>query len=218
MGFLETIRLSLYNNAITNNTIIAVLFADCVLSLYEYIVYRCVSKKGLYNNSFNQVVVLIPFFISTIVLCLQSNAVITLGTIGALAIIRFRTAIKDPTDMLYLLWSIQNGIMTGCQLYKIAIATSAVVTIVLVIFKFTPLMHKKYTLVIKSTLSADDNLMKIIKDNTRCFTVKARNFKQEDNAVDYFIELDTKDINKLIKSLSTNDQFKKYSILENDGD
>ena len=96
--------------------IASVLLVVLVLALYEFVVYRVVSHRAFYNKSFNICIVVLPFFIATIVMCLQSNIVITLGTIGALAILRFRTAVKDPVDMLYLLWSVHIGIVCGCQL------------------------------------------------------------------------------------------------------
>ena len=103
--------------------------------MYEFIVYRLVSHRAFYNRSFNISVTVLPFFIATIILCLQSNLVITLGTIGALAIIRYRTAVKDPVDMLYILWSIHIGIVCGCQLYEVAVLTSLLVTIILLILE-----------------------------------------------------------------------------------
>jgi ABC-type spermidine/putrescine transport system permease subunit II len=102
-----------------------------LLPVYEFVIYRVVSHRAFYNRSFHISIAVIPFFISTIILCLQSNIVITLGTIGALAIVRFRTAVKDPVDMIYILWSIHTGIICGCQLYEVAVLTSLLVTIVL---------------------------------------------------------------------------------------
>ena len=92
------------NESITTVTIVSVLLMVLFLAVYEFLVYRFVSHRSFYNKSFNITIAILPFFISTIILCLQSNIIITLGTIGALAIIRFRTAIKDPVDMLYLLF------------------------------------------------------------------------------------------------------------------
>ena len=84
-------------------TILSVLIVVLLLSIYEFIIYRFVSHRTFYNKSFNISLAIIPFFIATIILCLQSNLVITLGTIGALAIIRYRTVVKDPIDMVYIL-------------------------------------------------------------------------------------------------------------------
>ena len=85
-------------------------FLLLLLSFYEYNVYKKLSHRACYSKAFHTGITMIPFFISTIILCLQSNLIITLGTIGALAIIRFRTAVKDPIDMIYILWAIHIGI------------------------------------------------------------------------------------------------------------
>jgi hypothetical protein len=88
-----------------------------ILSAYIFLIYRFVSKKSFYSKQFNLTLAIIPFFIATIIMTLQSNLIITLGTIGALAIIRFRTAIKDPMDMVYLLWAVHIGITCGAGQY-----------------------------------------------------------------------------------------------------
>lgn len=106
IGIFENIINNYSNASISTVTIISVLVMVLLLSVYEFIIYRFVSHRSFYNKSFNITIAILPFFISTIILCLQSNIIITLGTIGALAIIRFRTAVKDPVDMLYLLWSV----------------------------------------------------------------------------------------------------------------
>ena len=129
----ENIINSYSNESITTVTIISVLMMVLFLSIYEFLIYRFVSHRSFYNKSFNITIAILPFFISTIILCLQSNIIITLGTIGALAIIRFRTAIKDPVDMLYLLWSVYIGIICGCQLFEVGVLTSILVTVVLVV-------------------------------------------------------------------------------------
>ena len=94
------------NESVTTVTIISVLLMVLFLAVYEFLVYRFVSHRTFYNKSFNISLAIIPFFIATIILCLQSNLVITLGTIGALAIIRYRTVVKDPIDMVYILFSL----------------------------------------------------------------------------------------------------------------
>ncbi len=120
-NILENLISTYSNESITTTTIVSMLAMVLFLAVYEFIVYRFVSHRSFYNKSFNIAVAILPFFISAIILCLQSNVVITLGTIGALAIIRFRTAVKDPVDMLYLLWSVFIGIICGGQLYEVGI-------------------------------------------------------------------------------------------------
>ena len=116
----QNIGLVYENSPISALTILTVIAMVMILSVYEFVVYRFISHRSFYNKSFNITIAVIPFFIATIIMCLQSNIVITLGTIGALAIIRFRTAVKDPVDMVYLLWAVHTGIVCGCQLFPVA--------------------------------------------------------------------------------------------------
>lgn len=86
---LNQIMASFQNQEITTSKLLAVLVVVGMLALYEFLVYQMILHRALYNKAFNISVAILPFFIATIILCLQSNLVITLGTIGALAIIRF---------------------------------------------------------------------------------------------------------------------------------
>lgn len=215
-NILENITNSFTSNAITTSVIVSVLIMTLILSVYEFIVYRFVSHRSFYNKSFNISVAILPFFISMIILCLQSNIVITLGTIGALAIIRFRTAVKDPVDMVYLLWSVFVGIVCGCQLYGVGAITSMFVTIVLIILDHINLGRKPYVLLIHSDDEVESEIEKVLKEKNINYKIKSRNYTSKGH--DYVIELIYKEIKELSKILSNNKNITKYSIIEYDAD
>jgi len=194
------------------NLLLAVLIITSLLSLYEFLIYSLVSKRSVYNRSFNIAIVIIPYFISTIILCLQSNMVITLGTIGALAIIRFRTAIKDPVDMIYLLWSIHTGIMTGCQLFLIGIVTSVAVTIVLIVFTNYSIFLKNnnYTLVVRTE---DSNSFIVLLKNKNFKNVKIVSKSKTDKGMNYVVYFRANNIIEIENVLNENKEILKYSIL-----
>lgn len=172
--------MNVYNNPALHITVImSVLLMVLALCIYEFVVYKLVSHRAFYNRSFNICIAILPFFISTIIMCLQSNIVITLGTIGALAIIRFRTAIKDPVDMLYLLWSIQIGITCGCQLYEVAVLTSLMVTIVFLVLENISFGRKPFVLVFHCLKGTEDEVLQRVKEHTKRYRVKSRNYTQE---------------------------------------
>lgn len=205
-----------YKSPIINSTVIlSVLLMVLVLCAYEFVVYRLVSHRAFYNRSFNICISVLPFFISTIILCLQSNIVITLGTIGALAIIRFRTAIKDPVDMLYLLWSIHTGIICGCQLYEIAVLTSIFVTVVLLIMENVSLGKKPYILVFQCPADKDEEAIRIIRTQTKKYRVKSRNYTGVE--MNYVLELSVKDTGALMEAMREIG-IEKFSIIEYDSD
>ena len=204
------------NESITTLTIMSVLTMVLFLAVYEFLVYRFISHRSFYNKSLNITIAILPFFVSTIILCLQSNVVITLGTIGALAIIRFRTAIKDPVDMLYLLWSVYIGIICGCQLFEVGVLTSILVTIVLVVLDNINFGRKPFILILHSNEDIESELIDSFKNKKISNKFKSRNYTNK--GYDYAIELRTKDIEGLKSELSNNKNVSKYSIIEYDAD
>lgn len=197
-------------------TIIAVLLVVLVMSTYVFLVYRFVTHRSIYNRQFHMAILVIPFFIAMIVMALQSNIVITLGTIGALAIIRFRTAIKDTTDMVYLLWSVFIGITCGCQLYESCILTSLLVTAILVVLNLfgEKLLKNPFIMVINATEDIEDELDSVIKNNVKIYRLKSRNYTA--TGVDYVYELSLKQPHKLANEIHELNKVSKFSLLEYD--
>lgn len=204
------------NESVTTATIVSVLIMVLVLAVYEFFVYRFVSHRSFYNKSFNITITVLPFFIATIILCLQSNIIITLGTIGALAIIRFRTAVKDPVDMLYLLWSVYIGIVCGCQLFEVGVLTSVLVTIILLLLDHISFGRNPYILILHSEDNIEKDLEEILKAKKISHKFKSRNYTSK--GYDYAIEFTSKDIEGFQKELENNKKVSKYSIIEYDAD
>lgn len=212
---IENIINSYESSQLAGATIMSVLLMVLILCIYEFFVYRCVSHRAFYNKSFNICIAILPFFISTIILCLQSNIVITLGTIGALAIIRFRTAVKDPVDMLYLLWSVHIGITCGCQLYEVAVLTSLVVTVVLLVMENLTIGKKPYILVFHCTIEQEKDVFEAIECVTKRFRVKSRNYTTK--GMNCVVELSVKKTEDLVRKL-TETGVEKFSVIEYDSD
>ena len=205
-----------YNNpALYTSTILSVLGMTLVLSLLEFLVYRTVSQRKFYDKAFNICLAIIPFFISTIILSLQSNIVITLGTIGALAIIRFRTAIKNPVDMLYVLWSVHIGITCGCQLYELAVATFILVTILLIIFEYVKVGKTSFVLVFHYDKEDETQVEQILRDECKKYRIKSKNYSS--SGIDYVIDMTIKDTAPIAAKLRELG-VEKFSIIEYDNE
>ena len=216
MQIFENIINAYANESISTSTILSVLLMVAILAIYEFLIYRMVSHRSFYNKSFNITTAILPFFISAIILCLQSNIVITLGTIGALAIIRFRTSVKDPVDMLYLLWSVFIGIICGCQLFEVGVLTSVAVTIMLIALEHINFGRKSFVLIVRSTEDVEGYLNRVFKEKKISNKFKSRNYTSK--GFDYAIELTYKNIQELNAELSKNERISKYSIIEYDAD
>ncbi len=203
------------HSALSKSSIISVLAMVLVLSLLEYAVYRLVSHRAFYSKSFNITLAILPFFIATIIMSLQTNLVITLGTIGALAIIRFRTAIKNPVDMIYILWSIHIGITCGCQLFELAVSTFVIVTILLFVFERVNLGKKPYVLVFHADSLKESEVKDILTATTKSFKIKSRNFTPK--GTDYVVDISLDDTDALAQALKDKN-IEKFSIIEYDSD
>ncbi|MBR5564994.1 MAG: DUF4956 domain-containing protein [Roseburia sp.] len=212
---IENIINSYENPQLGTAVILSVLLMALVLCIYEFIVYRVVSHRAFYNKSFNICIAVLPLFIATIILCLQSNIVITLGTIGALAIIRFRTAIKDPVDMLYLLWSVHIGITCGCQLYEVSVLTSLLVTVVLLIMENWGIGKKPFILVFHCATEQENAVLETLKTVTKSYRVKSRNYTSK--GMNCVVELSVKKTEELANKL-TEIGVEKFSVIEYDSD
>lgn len=211
----ENLSNSYSNPLLGTKVILLVLFMVLILSVYEYVVYRLVSHRAFYNKAFHICIAVLPFFISTIILSLQSNLVITLGTIGALAILRFRTAVKDPVDMLYLLWSVHIGITCGCQLYEVAVLTSIAVTIVLICLEHINIGKMPFVLVLHCAPEKEAGVLESVGECTKKYRVKSRNYTGK--GMDLVIELSVRNPENLSESIREAGA-EKFSIIQYDSD
>lgn len=213
---INTIISRIGNDVGSVGEILSMLLMVTIMAFYEFIVYRLISHKSMYNKSFHISILVIPYFIGAIVMALQSNLVITLGTIGALAIIRYRTAVKDPVDMMYILWSIFVGIACGCQLYELCILTSLVVTIVLLLVNILSgrIFRNPYVLVLNCLEEKESELNSLIKENSKSYRIKSRNYTSA--GIDYVYEIDTKNVEMITNGIRKLDNVKKFSLIEYD--
>ena len=212
MGIIEELVNNFSSSDLNLITILSVLFVTLILSFYCYFVSHFVSHRAFYNKSFNIGIAILPFFISTLVLCLETNALIALSALGALSVIRYRTAIKDPVDMIYILWSIYIGILCGSKLYEVAIVTSLMVTLILLILEKITIAKRPYILVIHAKEDVNLNISSI----TKKYRVKSRNYTS--SGVDYTIEISLNNKENLIKLLKDTKEIERFSLIEYDSE
>ena len=113
------------------------LIVTLFLSLWIFIIYRKYVQNEFYSKNFNISLALIPTITTSIILAMQSNLVISLGMVGALSIVRYRTALKNPLDLFFMFWAISVGIVCGAGQYVLATLMSLLVTILFfILFQF----------------------------------------------------------------------------------
>lgn len=188
-----------------------------LIGAYIFAAYRFVNKKAFYNKSFNTSLLALTLITAAIILTIQSNIVVSLGMVGALSIVRFRTAIKDPMDLVFLFWAIGVGIMCGAGSFVIALITSAMVTIGILMAEWLPVAKAPQILLVNSTDCKNENaILKNVGKYCSLYKVKARNLTKDH--LDMAIEVRVKNEGELVSSLIELENVVSASLVSHDGE
>lgn len=203
---------------ISTSHIIMTLCMTCVIALYIFAVYRLITRKTFYNKNFNISLAALSLITAIVILTVQANIVISLGMVGALSIVRFRTAIKDPMDLVFLFWSISVGIACGASMMEIAIIGSLLLTIIIFILDRLPVARASSILVINASAGIElmESINEVVKSNSKYFKVKSRNVS--DSALDVVIELWASKEDELVQALKALDKVNSVSLMAHDGE
>ena len=198
-------------------TATAAMMITCVLALYIFVVYRVLTRKTFYSKNFNIALAGIALITSGIILTIQSSIVVSLGMVGTLSIVRFRTAIKDPMDLMFLFWSIAVGIICGVGMAEIAIILSIIMTAGILILNHLPVAKAPMILVVNaSDLAAEENILFAVRKYTKHAVVKSRNMTKV--SLDLIIELRTAEADKVIRGVLEIPAVTSASLMAHDGE
>ncbi len=157
-----------------------ILFVLCVsllLGAIIFITYRLAYTGVNYNSRFNAGNVVIVLITSVIMLMISSNMAISLGMVGALSIVRFRTAIKDPSDTIYIFWAIVEGLCVGAEIYKLAVISTIFIAIVLLALSYYASVRRKYLIIIRGTRELEpEQIISVLKPYYSKPGVRATNY------------------------------------------
>ena len=176
MGIKDIIKksiLDLYLQDISLSRICITLLLSALIGIYIFFVYRMSVNEEFYSKDFNRSMVIVSVITAAVTLTIQSNLVISLGMVGALSIVRYRTAIKSSMDLMFLFWSISVGIIIGGGIYLIAICLSVVVTMLLFILNKIQMPTQLGILVIHCKLSDVNSIELKIQEKTNVLRMKS---------------------------------------------
>ena len=221
MGFQDVFKKSFLEGFssmdITTGKIAATLLVTALLALYIFMIYRLVTRKVFYSKSFNISLAALSLITAAIILAMQSNLVISLGMVGALSIIRFRTAIKDPMDLVFLFWSISIGIICGAGLYEVALVTSVAVTVCILVLDLLPVAKAPVMLVVNSSrMDGEGAVLEVVGKYAKSYKVKSRNLSK--GRLDMVVELRVKDESGLVKETAELEGMISASLIAHDGE
>ena len=221
MNFADAIKKSVIEGFtaadLTTTGIIVSLGVSAAIGLYIFFIYRFTTKSGFYSRSFNKSLAILPVITTVILLAMSSNIVISLGMVGALSIVRFRNAVKDTMDLVFLFWSISVGIVTGAGLYELAVLATAGISAYIFVLDMIPAIKAPCLLVINAKgCENETDILGIVKKYAPKAAIKSRNVTFA--GLELIIELHAKQPEAISNELSAISGVTSVNMLSHSGE
>ena len=199
-------------------TVFLILVIAFIVAMIIYLTYKNTYTGVMYNPRFNVSLVMITMVTTIVMVVIGSNISVSLGMVGALSIIRFRTAVKDPRDTAFIFWGVVSGLACGTQNYTIVLAGSIVICLVLFIFKKVVSGDDKYLLIIKGTELDTNAIDKYVEKNTKYYSCKGKYIKNSNVELIYDIKLKNKKDDNIFNGLKDNLNIDTVNLVANNTD
>ena len=156
------------------DTAIGMVFA-LAIGLFIFLVYRKTFNGVMYSTGFAMTLVGLSLVTTLVIMAGTSNVVLSLGMVGALSIVRFRAAIKEPMEIVYLFWAIAAGIVIGAGMIPLAVIGSAMIGVVLLLFANRRIHENPYLLILNCRdEKAEGEALGLVQDAVERFLVKSK--------------------------------------------
>ena len=212
-GFLT----SYANTEITFRYAVLAMLVCLVISLVICGVYYFKSRKYFFSKEFAVSLVALSVITVSVILTIQASVVVSLGMVGALSIVRFRTAIKNPLDLVFLFWSIATGIICGAGLYFIALPLTLILGIAILLSDEVPGVSRNRILVLDGSYPYDEaQTMNIVRKYAKWYNVRTESVHND--GVNLIVEVRrVKDGAGLIRELRQTGAFHDVALLTQEG-
>lgn len=195
-GFLENV------SGISALDMVLTLVLSFALGLFIFFIYKKTYAGVMYSASFGTTLIALTMITSILILAVTSNVVLSLGMVGALSIVRFRTAIKDPSDIAFLFWAIAAGIILAAGFIPLAMFGSLAIGIMLTIFSNQKSCDKPYILVLHcNNEEAEKNAHIFVERRVNRLSLKSKSVAPGCIELNYEVRLKDQDTN-FINSLA----------------
>lgn len=163
------------------------------LGLFIFLIYKKTFSGVMYSASFGVSLIAMALVTTFIILAITSNVVLSLGMVGALSIVRFRTAVKEPLDISFLFWSISVGVVVGAGLIPLAVIGTILIGVTMLVFVNKKSTDNPYILVISCVNdTAEKAALTSVKDSVKKHVVKSKTVSK--NGIELTVEIRLKDM------------------------
>ena len=162
------------------------------IGLFIFLIYKKTYQGVMYSSSFGVTLIALTMITGMVILAVTSNVVLSLGMVGALSIVRFRTAIKEPLDIAFLFWAIAAGIVLAAGMIPLAVIGSVVIGVILLVFVNKKTYSNPYIVVLRcADREAEEQATQFLKVNCERCTVKSKSVQR--GCVELNLEIRLKD-------------------------
>ena len=173
------------------DTLIGMCFA-LVIGLFIFEIYKKTFSGIMYSNCFGMSLVGLALVTTLVIMAVTSNVVLSLGMVGALSIVRFRAAIKEPMEIVFLFWSLAVGIVIGAGMIPLAVIGSVIIGLILVLFVSKKITNTPYILIVNCQgENAEADMLNILKNSAEKYIVKSKTVN--DAGIELTTEIRVKD-------------------------
>ncbi len=221
VGFQDIVKKSFANlnftSALSLSDIIIVLLVTFLMGMFIFYIYKMTFQGVLYTQSYNVSLVMVSIVTSLIIMTISSNFILSLGMVGALSIVRFRTAIKDSMDIVFMFWAISIGIANGAGFFKISFVGLIVISAVLLVLTRMKSSSSPYLLVIHYSDEQHIDIMNYIKNKVGKFNLKSKTVTDGNVELTIEIRIDNDDTS-FVNELSSRNGIKNAVLVSYNGD
>lgn len=212
-SFLE----SFYTSELSAAEVVVCFLMAAILGAYLFFLYQHITRKTFYDKYFNMSLPVLAIIVCAVVLTIQFNIVVSLGMVGALSIVRFRTAVKSPMDLVFLFWAIAIGIICGASIHVVAFIMSAVITVGLLIMEVLPVAKAPVLLIVSaSDCAVLPQVEETVRKYTRRYHVKSQTV--ETHRLSLIIEVDAKEGSAMMSQVAQIPSVTRCSLVSHDGE
>ena len=196
---------------------LALMLSFC-LGLFIYLVYKKTYSGVMFSRTFGGSLVAMTMITTMVILAVTSNVVLSLGMVGALSIVRFRTAIKEPMDIAFLFWAIAGGIVLAAGMIPLAIVGSVIIGIILIVFCNRKTTEKPFIAVITcEDAEAEKRVQDYLAGQVKKAVIKSKSAQKGNIEMTYEVSLKGSDTG-FITSLSDMDGISSAVLVSYNGD
>ena len=220
MSFQDVFKSSFLEN-VSNISILDMALAMLIafgLGLFIFFVYKKTYAGVMYSSSFGVTLVALTMITSLVILAVTSNVVLSLGMVGALSIVRFRTAIKEPLDIAFLFWAIAAGIVLAAGMIPLAVFGSLFIGIIILVFANRKDMTNPFIVVLECTgHESEEKALDFLRQHTKRCSVKSKTARKGAVELNLEVRLRTADTD-FINELSEIDGVQSAVLVSYNGD